>query len=324
MENSEFDLIQRYFNAQALSRSDVSLGIGDDCALLDVPEGMQLAISTDSLVAGTHFLADADPESVAHKALASNLSDLAAMGAEPAWVSLALTLPTPDLVWLEGFCRGFFALAQQHNIQLIGGDTTKGPLSLTLTVQGFVPKGKALLRSGGKVGDGIYVTGTLGDSAAGLACILDAQPTQPLDLVDRLIKRHYYAIPRICTGIGLRGIASAALDISDGIMSDLGHILSRSGVGASIDINQLPLSCDVLDFCRDKIQAQQFALTSGEEYELCFTVPMEKEAQLQLLIASDNVEVTRIGQLTDQSGITLWDGDKPLHWQLHGYDHFLE
>lgn len=324
MAKNEFDLIAHYFERQAVDRRDVNLAIGDDCALLTVPEGCQLAVSTDSLVAGTHFLADADPALVAHKALAANLSDLAAMGATPAWVSLALTMPEPDETWLKGFCQGFFALAEYYNVQLIGGDTTKGPLSITLTVQGFVPQGQALTRSGASNGDWVYVTGNLGDSAAGLALVLGERHLPSEALTQTLTLRHYQAQPRVLAGQALRGIASAALDISDGVMSDLGHILSRSGLGAVLDVDKLPLSDELLAFEPDEIKARQMALTSGEEYELCFTVPEANRGAVETALAHTGVKASCIGQLHAGSGIALQSNGQPLDWQLHGYDHFAE
>ncbi len=232
MACGEFDLISRYFQTQNVSRRDVNVPIGDDCAILTVPEGNQLAVTTDTLVAGTHFLACAPAELVAHKALAANLSDLAAMGATPAWVSLALTLPEPDEAWVKAFCNGFFKLAEYFNVQLIGGDTTKGDvLSITITAQGVVPAGTALTRGGAAIGDWVYVTGTLGDSAAGLDAILGGK-NATLGVSDVLRERHYKRTPRVLAGQSLRSIASACVDISDGLVSDLGHILSRSGVSA--------------------------------------------------------------------------------------------
>lgn len=323
MAQGEFDLIGRYFEHQNVKREDVDLAIGDDCALVRVPDGCQLAISTDSLVAGTHFLEDADPKLVAHKALASNLSDLAAMGATPAWVSLALTLPTFDEHWLNQFCEGFFQLAEQYNVQLIGGDTTKGPLSITLTVQGFVPNGQALTRGGAKVGDAIYVTGQLGDSAAGLALLLTDTPCHDLALSHALKERHFMMTPQVEAGIALRGIASAALDISDGLIADLGHIVKRSGVGAEIYIEQLPLSSELIAFCSTQEQAQQLALSSGEEYQLCFTVPKHQCIEIESLMMAKGIQVSRIGQLTQSSGIVLLQQGEPIDWQVSGWDHFV-
>ncbi|WP_299015865.1 thiamine-phosphate kinase [uncultured Photobacterium sp.] len=324
MARNEFDLIARYFEHQNVNRRDVALSIGDDCALLEVPAGSQLAVSTDSLVAGTHFLANADPALVAHKALASNLSDLAAMGATPAWVSLALTMPSPDEQWLKPFCQGFFALADYYNVQLVGGDTTKGPLSITITVHGFVPQGKALTRGGAEAGDWVYVTGNLGDSAAGLALLLGDKCLDDEKLKATLLERHYRAQPRILAGQALRGVASAALDISDGLISDLGHILKRSGLGADIEVDRIPLSPELCQFEPNDTQARQMALSSGEEYELCFTVPEQNRGALDTTLAHSGVKATCIGQLRSGSGIKLVRDGQELDWHLHGYDHFAE
>jgi thiamine-monophosphate kinase len=321
MSSSEFSLIKQYFSKQQSSRKDVILGIGDDCAIVAPPANSHIAISTDTLVAGTHFLQDVDPKAVAYKALASNLSDLAAMGATPSWVSLALTMPEPDEKWLASFCEGFFELADYFGIQLIGGDTTKGPLSITLTVQGTVPNGEALLRSGAEIGDWIYVTGTLGDSAAGLSVILNEQPdSKPYAKV--LERRHYYRQPRILAGQALRSVATSALDISDGLIADLGHILTSSNLSAEIDVDAIPLSAELIEFIGCKEQAQQLALQSGEEYELCFTVPEANKGMIETVMSHTGVSATCIGQVGAGSGITLLKQGEVLDWQLVGFDHF--
>ena len=237
--SGEFNLIEKYFVNRQPQRKDVHLAAGDDCALVKAPSNVQIAISTDTLVAGTHFLAEANPAWVAHKALASNISDLAAMGATPAWVSFALTMPEVDEAWLAPFCDSFFKLADYFGIQLIGGDTTKGPLSLTLTVQGFVPEGRALRRDGAKVGDWIYVTGNLGDSKAGLEVLLNPEQNKAKPYARELEERHYLSTPRVLAGQALVNLASSAIDISDGVIADLKHILKRSQVGASIDALQI-------------------------------------------------------------------------------------
>ena len=269
MPCGEFSLIKQYFTSQPVKRKDVSTGIGDDCAILTVPEKQQVAISTDTLVSGIHFLPTISPEDLAYKALAVNISDLAAVGADPAWASLALTLPKVDNDWLEAFSRSLFALAEYYSIQLIGGDTTKGPLSLTITIQGLVPQGMALLRSGAKIGDWIYVTGFLGDSAAGLAVLQNRlQPSQP-ESRDYFITRHLRPQPRLLQGQALRSLASAAIDISDGLISDLNHILTASGCGARINLDALPYSTAMKSQV-SKEQAEIWALSGGEDYELCF------------------------------------------------------
>ncbi|MDE1252432.1 thiamine-phosphate kinase [Vibrio aestuarianus] len=319
--SGEFNLIDRYFSNRQPQRKDVFLALGDDCALVKPPENVRIAISTDTLVAGTHFLIDANPAWVAHKALASNISDLAAMGATPAWVSFALTMPTPDEAWLKPFCDAFFELANYYNIQLIGGDTTKGPLSLTLTVQGFVPQEQALLRSGAKVGDWVYVTGDLGDSKAGLDVIINnTLRAKPFAL--ELEKRHYLSTPRILAGQALLNLASAAIDISDGLISDIKHILERSQVGVSLDVAALPLSQELLQFVDSLETAQQYALTSGEEYELCFTVPEQNKGSIESALAHCGCKVSCIGQIRPQGTFELHHQGKVLNWQLNGYDHF--
>ncbi|MDN3680041.1 thiamine-phosphate kinase [Vibrio tapetis subsp. quintayensis] len=317
----EFNLITQYFVNRQTQRKDVQLSLGDDSALVTSPDNVQIAISTDTLVAGTHFLENANPAWVAHKALASNLSDLAAMGASPAWVSLALTLPEPDELWLAPFTESFFELANYFNIQLIGGDTTKGPLSMTLTVQGFVPEGQALRRDGAKVGDWLYVTGTLGDAAAGLEVVLDDSKRNK-EHAETLEYRHYHASPRLLAGQALRNVASSCLDISDGLVSDLGHIMKASTVGAVIDVDAMPISDELLEYCGDRDSALRMALSSGEEYELCFTVPEEHKGQMDTLLAPTGTKATCVGQIRSGDQLQLERNGKALDWQLSGYDHF--
>ncbi|WP_394127578.1 thiamine-phosphate kinase [Vibrio hepatarius] len=319
--SGEFNLIEKYFVGRQKQRKDVLLAAGDDCALVKAPEGLSIAISTDTLVAGTHFLAEANPAWVAHKALASNISDLAAMGATPAWVSFALTMPSPDEEWLAPFCDAFFELADYFDIQLIGGDTTKGPLSLTLTVQGLVDPDKALRRDGAKVGDWVYVTGNLGDSKAGLDVILNPElHTKPC--AEELEKRHYLSTPRVLAGQALLNLASSAIDISDGVISDIKHILKRSNVGVSIDVATLPVSNELLQFVGTPSAAQQYALSSGEEYELCFTVPEQNKGSIESALAHCGAKVTCIGQIRPQGTFELHCNGQAIDWSLSGYDHF--
>ncbi len=319
--SGEFNLIEKYFENRQANRDDVLLSLGDDCALVKAPSDMEIAISTDTLVAGTHFLKSANPAWVAHKALASNISDLAAMGATPAWLSFALTMPEPDEEWLAPFCDAFFELANQYGIQLIGGDTTKGPLSLTLTVQGIVPSGLALKRSGASEGDTVWVSGYLGHAHAGLDVVLDEQHASKPN-AQTLERLHYLSEPRVSLGESLRGVASAAIDISDGVASDLRHILARSKVGASIDVNKLPITNELISFVGSKSKAQQYALVSGEEYELCFTIPKDKLALFESKTKCLNVPLTCIGQLTDSDQLELHNNGQALDWRLSGYDHF--
>lgn len=322
--SGEFSLIQRYFTGKQNRRKDVDLDIGDDCAIVRVPESSRLAITTDTLVAGTHFLDNANPAWIAHKALASNLSDLASMGATPAWCSLALSLPEVDEAWLESFSAAFFDLANYYNIKLIGGDTTKGPLSITLTVHGFLPANYALTRNNARAGDWIYVTGNLGDSKAGLDVILNPA-LRVQAFADVLEERHYLSTPRVLAGQALLSICSCAIDISDGLIADLRHILQRSEAGAVIDVNALPISDELIAFLDgNREKAQQYALTSGEEYELCFVVPSYNRGTLESHLAHCNTPYHCIGQIRGKDGLELQAEGKRLEWQLAGYDHFGE
>lgn len=291
---TEFDLIQHFFSNAVKPRSDVVLGIGDDCAIVDITSPQQLAVSIDTLVSGVHFPIDTTPSDIGYKSLAVNLSDLAAMGASPAWVTLALTLPRADPAWLEGFCEGFFSLANAHDVTLIGGDTTRGPLSITIQAHGLVPKNTAITRSGAAVGDLIYVTHTLGDAGLALAHRLHGQDI-PFEYRSVLLNRLNRPTPRVREGLRLRGIANAMIDISDGLVADLGHILEQSDVSATVYIEKIPLSTALLAaVCRD--EAYRLALTAGDDYELCFTVPPHKKALLENECA--DFAITCIGEIT--------------------------
>ncbi|MDC0609899.1 thiamine-phosphate kinase [Vibrio sp.] len=318
----EFDIIKNYFSQKQTSRKDVHLDIGDDCAIVQAPDNARIAITTDTLVEGTHFLPGVNPAWVAYKALASNISDLAAMGATPAWCSLALTLPSIDENWIESFSSAFFRLADYYNIKLIGGDTTKGSLSITITIQGFVPKERAMLRSGANPGDWIYVTGELGDSQAGLDIILDPQLKQSPN-ADVLEERHYISTPRILAGQALVNVASSAIDISDGLISDLQHILKASEVGARLNLEKLPYTDELLEYLKnDREKAMQYALTSGEEYELCFTIPDYSRVALESAMAHTGTRYTCIGQIQAGNKLALYLNNNKIDWQLAGYDHF--
>ncbi|WP_434636048.1 thiamine-phosphate kinase [Klebsiella sp. I138] len=322
MACGEFSLIARYFDRVKSMRLDVETGIGDDCALLNVPEKKTLAISTDTLVAGNHFLPDIDPADLAYKALAVNLSDLAAMGAEPAWLTLALTLPQADEAWLASFSDSLFMQLNYYDMQLIGGDTTRGPLSMTLGIHGFVPPGRALKRSGAKPGDWIYVTGTPGDSAAGLAILQDRLVVESAADADYLLARHLRPMPRVLQGQALRDLASSAIDLSDGLISDLGHILKASGCGARIDLDAMPLSDAMLRQVETE-QALRWALSGGEDYELCFTVPELNRGALDVAIGQLGARFTCIGQVcAEADGLQLMQSGKPVQLDLQGYDHF--
>jgi len=314
---SEFDLIRHFFTEQSTQRVDVPLGIGDDAALLASPPGSVLAVSMDTLIAGVHFPLDTAARAVGYKSLAVNLSDLAAMGAEPAWATLALTLPTADTSWLTGFAQGFFDLASEHDVQLVGGDTTRGPLSITVQVMGFVPQGQALLRSGAKPGDGVFFTGTVGDAGLGLR-LYQQQLDASNEATAKLIQRLEFPTPRISTGLALRGYASSAIDVSDGLAADLAHVLTASSVGADIQIDQLPLSAAYRSLA--SADDWQAAVSAGDDYELCFTLPVGQEAAS---LAGLGCDCTRIGEISASPGLRWRDAnDRQLTLSNTGFDHF--
>ncbi|OOF65981.1 thiamine-phosphate kinase [Rodentibacter sp. Ppn85] len=324
----EFDLIKHYFEQPQRQADDfVSLSIGDDCALVSVPENSRLAITTDTMVENTHFLPSVSPEDLAYKAVATNLSDLASMGAQPKWVSLALTLPKIDENWLARFSQSLLHTLKNHNVTLIGGDTTKGPLSITITAQGFVEKERALCRHQAKVGDLIYVSGTLGDSAAGLQQILSGKRAVGFD-EEFLQQRHLRPTPRITLGQALVDIAHAAIDLSDGLNSDLRHILKRSQCAAEIDLSDLPLSSSLLNLY-EHTQAEQFALGGGEDYELCFTISPESQSILETRLQNLDVVCTCIGRIIEAkcgqfATCFLRNGKVVEYSPKSGFDHFKE
>ncbi|GAA3713487.1 thiamine-phosphate kinase [Oceanisphaera sediminis] len=317
---NEFDIIKHYFTV-ASHRKDVLMGPGDDCALLQLPANSVLAVSTDTLVSGVHFFADMDPMALGHKALAVNLSDLAAMGADPCWVSLALTLPEVDENWIKGFCAGFFELAEYYNVALVGGDMTRGPLSITVTVHGTLPEGKGLRRNGARVGDGIYVTGTLGDAALGLQQVL-GNITVPEAHRDFVRTKFEHPHPRILAGQALRDIASSALDLSDGLAGDLAHVARASGMRAQLELEQLPLSAAMLASV-SREQGWELALTGGDDYELCFTVPELHRGLLETALAHCGVKFTRVGRmLAGEVGVELTSEGRPYQLASKSWDHF--
>lgn len=297
----------------------VSVGIGDDCAVLNVPHGQQLVVSIDTLVEGIHFLPDTPAEQLAWRLLGASVSDLAAMGATPAWLTLALTLPHASEPWVSAFSSALSEASQQYKIQLVGGDTTRGPLTLTAQVHGLVDTGTALLRSGAKSGDLICVTGTLGDSRAGLESLLLDMPAGLA--TEYLRQRFYRPQPRISTGQLLAAFASSCIDISDGLLGDLNHILEQSGVGAQVNPEVLPLSPELLDFT-DKETAQKWALAGGEDFELCFTVPPDQWAALQTELQQHEVQVTAVGVICEEKGMRYFKAGKWYPVDAQGYKHF--
>lgn len=317
---NEFDLIQHYFARQPVTRPDVALGIGDDASVLDVPPGQQLVVSTDMLVAGVHFPEDTDAVSIGHKSLAVNLSDLASMGATPAWYTLNLSLPQADPAWLEGFCQGMFALALKHNAALVGGDTTRGPLTIGIQIMGFVPHGQALKRAGARPGDRICVTGLLGEAALGLR-VAQGQLKLPDEYLANVLTRLNRPMPRVVAGLGLRGLASACIDISDGLVADLGHILEASAVGARIHLKRLPLS-PAYDSAFEQV-GWQAALAGGDDYELCFTIPPAQETAFRKASAYFGVSCTYIGDIEVETGLRVVDEQGALYRPGQvGFDHF--
>lgn len=324
MSSPEFELIQRFFTEQKVQRSDVLLGIGDDAALLSPPLGSTLVVSTDTLVAGVHFPHDTAAEAIGYKSLAVNLSDMAAMGAEPAWATLAITLPHNDAPWLTDFSRGLFTLAKAFGVQLIGGDTTHcpagGPLTITVQIMGFVPQGQALTRHGAQPGDGIFLTGSLGD--AGLGLQLRAQQDSST-AAQQLIRRLEYPMPRVAAGMALRGIASSAIDVSDGLAADLGHVLAASGVGADIAIARLPLSEALRGLAAE--DAWQQAVSAGDDYELCFTAPLAQEAEIVAQLQAVDCPCLLIGEISEQPGLRWRDAEQNLQTITNaGFDHFAQ
>lgn len=315
---SEFDLIERYFRPLTQSRADVPLGIGDDAALLLPEPGRQLAFSMDTLVAGVHFLPQAAADDIGYKSLAVNLSDMAAMGAEPAWASLSLSMPQQDDAWLAGFAEGFRELAQAWQVQLVGGDTTRGPLSITVHICGYANPGVALLRSGAQPGDRIYVTGNLGDAGLGLARVLEKIDVSVPYCVQRLQRPE----PRVAAGLKLAGLARCAIDISDGLLADLGHICESSQCGADIYLQQIPLSAELQNYYQSQPD-WNLVLSAGDDYELCFTLTPEKEAETLAVLKQLGTPVQCIGEITTQPGIRCHHPDGSLFApDGKGYEHF--
>lgn len=319
MTISEFNLIKKYFHREA-THTQVVLGNGDDCALLQPSSQHYLAVSSDMLVEGRHFFPDADPYFLGHKCLAVNLSDLAAMGAKPLAFTLSLALPEANEVWLNAFSKGLFSIADRFHCDLIGGDTTKGPLTISITIFGEIPYHQALTRHQAKAGDDIWVSGSLGDARLALAGLLK-EVTLPSDKLEIAALRLHQPEPRLTLGQALRSLAHAAIDISDGLIGDLGHILELSQMGATINVDQLPAG-EMLQLQNRDLQ-RQFCLAGGDDYELCFTAPQKNRDAILLAAEQTQTPVTRIGYIEQQQGLRLEDDNHQIiHLPIHSFDHF--
>ena len=320
MALSEFALIDRYFRNCGVRRTDVRLGVGDDAALLDCPAGCDLVAAIDTLVDGVHFPRGCPAASVGHRVLAVNLSDLAAMGAKPAWALLALTLPNIDENWLEEFAAGFSALARSFDVALVGGDTTSGPLCATVQILGHVPHSQALLRSGARPGDLVFVSGTPGDAAAGLA-VEQGRLQGASDVTAHLRKRFLYPSPRMALGKSLRGHASACIDVSDGLLGDVGKVAHASGCGVELTYKDLPVSEELVAAVGDA-RARELALTGGDDYELCFTVNPANVGRLRQELPPERWGYSLIGTVREASGAVVIQDGNVMEFSHSGYDHF--
>lgn len=316
----EFELVRRFWEplGQRVTHPAVRQGIGNDGAVVQIPAGQELVLSVDTLVQDVHFPADIDPRALGWRALAVNLSDLAAMGADPLCYTLALTLTETAEPWLEGFADGIGQLSALHGIQLVGGDMTRGPLTVTIQVQGLVPSGMALGRDGARPGDLICVSGSLGDAGEALNWLQSASEASPE--IRAVLERYYYPTPRVALGQALSGRATAAIDVSDGLLSDLGHILAASGCGARVDYRSLPVSDALKSLAGEG--GWRLAATAGDDYELCFTWPDTEDTLAEL--ASAAVPITVIGRIESQAGLRLMDGDASVELGAAGYRHFPE
>ncbi len=315
---NEFEIIRRYFSPPT---DHTVLAGGDDAALIAVTPGMELAVSTDVLVAGRHFLDSAEPYDVGYKSMAANLSDMAAMGARPRWATLSLTLPAADARWLEQFAHGFLHLARAHDVDLIGGDTTRGPLAICVQIMGEVAPGKALRRSGARPGDQLWVSGNLGDAALALCCLRGEFELHAQERAYAM-KRLNQPQPRVALGQGLVGLATSAIDVSDGLVADVGHVAEASGVRAVIDWESVPLSMAAARY-REHPLVQSCALAGGDDYELAFTAPSNLSTALELLEGRVGVALTRVGRIEPGTGVMVLDrAGKPLTLPETGFDHF--
>jgi thiamine-monophosphate kinase len=321
MALTETAIIERYFRSCGASRPDVILGVGDDAALIAPPAGCDLVAATDTLVAGVHFPEASSPASIGHRALAVNLSDLAAMGARPAWALLALTVPQAAEDWLAEFAAGFGALARAHEVALVGGDTTRGPLCVSVQLLGYLPHGAGLTRAGGRAGDALFVSGTPGDAGAGLA-LEQGRLTATAEATAYLRRRFLLPTPRVTLGQRLRAHASACIDVSDGLLGDAGKLASASAVGVEIVIEQLPVSALLLSAVGEA-QARELALSAGDDYELCFAVRPENLARLESELPPQQWGYTRIGVLREAAGAAVMREGAVIEFSHSGYQHFV-
>lgn len=319
---SEFEIIRHYFTS-TINRSDVVLGIGDDAAILKIPENHQLIQSVDTLVSGVHFPIETSPQDIAYKALAVNLSDMAAMGAEPVWFTLAITLPDDDEKWLKSFSESLSSLAIKYNVQLIGGDTTHGPLCISITINGLVPSGKALTRNNAQVNDKIYVSGTIGDAALALAA-WQGQCLLRDDSVSYLNKKLNRPTPQVELGVLLREYASACIDISDGLIADLEHITEQSNLGAKINFENIPLSKEFISNLTDEKLIISLVLSGGDDYELCFTIPASKQLDFEKIILENEMSATCIGEIDSTKAVSCMLNGEKIEIQKSGYNHFVD
>jgi thiamine-monophosphate kinase len=321
----EFELIRRFFmrdEAARGARPGVILGIGDDAAVLALPPDTELVAAVDTVVAGRHFPEGTDAHSIGHRALAVNLSDLAAMGATPSWATLALTMPSVDAAWLERFAAGLLDLADSHGVTLVGGDTTRGPLTVSVQIMGHVPRGAALRRSGAHAGDLMAVTGTLGDGGAGLAFVTTPPAPENRAAALELIRRFDYPAPRVRFGLAARGIATAAMDLSDGLVADLPKLAQASGLAAHVAVERLPLS-SAMRAAVPLTQARDFALGAGDDYELLLAVPPPRYTELEAAAGQLNLTLTRIGEFRDGGGVTWSLNGRDFVPGVRGWDHFI-
>lgn len=327
---SEFNIIKRYCQDLGKEHDETRISVGDDAAVVSVPTGMELAISVDTMVEGIHFFPDVDPANLAHKLLAVNLSDMAAMGAEPKWATLALTLQDTSEAWLEAFSASLDKSAKRFGVQLIGGDTTQGPLTLSMQIMGLLPISKVLTRAGAKPKDDVYITNTIGDAGLALAYLQQAKQLVDVDLTDKQIGRLTKALelpePQIELGQALLSYANACIDISDGLVADLSHIAKRSGVSIELDVNRVPLSEEYQSYVSQGGDLE-LALTGGDDYQLAFTVEAKYTEQLKALEKSSGVSLSKVGQVVERTAepVSLHtDGEEYKLNSLAGYQHFTE